>query len=112
MCEDMRKFLEEMYIDDERIYVLTKFAGKMGNKKKVTSDHNVLFCKFSILFEALPNKIRKEFFNFKSQEGKKAFLFATSNSEKLSKCFAQNRTFAHNANSFFHELNSCVHKSF
>ena len=60
----------------------------------------------------VPPQIRKEFFNFKSTEGRKAFLEKTSASEELAKCFSQNRMFPHNANVFFHELKSCIHKSF
>ena len=101
-----------MLIDEDRIHVLTKYAGTKGSKKKVLSDHNILYCRFSILYDQLNQQIRKEFFNLKSTEGRRAFLEYNSNSEKLSKCFLQNRTFPHNSNIFFHELKSCLHQSF
>ena len=89
VCEGMKKYLEDMLIDEDIIHVLTKYAGTKGSKKKVLSDHNILYCRFSILYDQLNQQIRKEFFNLKSTEGRKAFLENTSNSEKLSKCFCK-----------------------
>ena len=77
ICEDMKKYVVEMNIDDERIHVLTKYAGKRGKKKRVQSDHNIMHCKFSITFERLQSQVRKEFFNLKCEEGKKAFFEET-----------------------------------
>ena len=112
VCEDMKNYLEEMVIDDDRIYALTKYAGTMGSKKKVVSDHNIMYCKFSILFDCAPPQIRKELFNFKSMEGQKAFFEKTSSSVELSNSFSEIRSFPHNTNIFFRELNACIHKCF
>ena len=42
VCEGMKKYLEDMLIDEDIIHVLTKYAGTKGSKKKVLSDHNIL----------------------------------------------------------------------
>ena len=84
----------------------------MGSKKKVVSDHNIMYCKFSILFDCAPPQIRKELFNFKSMEGQKAFFEKTSSSVELSNSFSEIRSFPHNTNIFFRELNACIHKCF
>ena len=112
VCEEMKKYLEEMIIDDDRFHVLTKYAGKQGGKKKILSDHNIMFSKFSIQCEYKRKTIRKEFFNLKDKEGQAAFLKQTSFTEVLSKSFSPNRSFAHNANIFNRNLNSCIQKCF
>jgi hypothetical protein len=49
-----------MFIDENRINVLTKYASKKGRKKNKTSDHNILVSKFSIQVEAKPRSVRAE----------------------------------------------------
>ena len=112
VCNNMKEYLEEMFIDEDRLYVLTKYAGKMGSKKMVTSDHNVLVAKFSIRFKCLPVNVRKEYFQLKSKKNQEAFRKVTSETKKLSESFANTRTFPHNANIFFHKLKSCLHQNF
>ena len=112
MCEGMKMFLDEMVIDEERIHVLTKYAGKRGKSKNKVSDHNIMYAKYMITFNRLPVRIRREFFNFKNKENQKIFFEETSNSCKLKSCFDENRSFAHNANIFFHTLRGTFHKSF
>ena len=56
-CERMAGFLEQMLIDEERNFCLTKYATTKGIKKIVKSDHNVLYAKFSMqYFETLSGK--------------------------------------------------------
>ena len=112
VCDDMKEYLEEMLVDEDRTYALTKYAGKSGSKRRVISDHNILFSKFSIKYNCLPVKVRKEFFQLKSKESQEAFKKVTSETKKLSSCFVKSRTFPHNANIFFHKLNSCLHQCF
>ena len=107
VCEEMKQFLEEMFIDEDRIHVLTRYG-----KNKVKSDHNILFSKFSIQFESKPKILRKEFFNLKDKAGQADFLRETSDTESLYTCFSQNRTFPHNANIFYRKLNGCIRKCF
>ena len=112
MCEGMKMFLDEMVIDEERVHVLTKYAGKRAKSKNKVSDHNIMFAKYKLTFNRLPVTVRKEFFNFKNKENQKIFFEETSNSFKLRSCFDESRSFAHNANIFFHTLRGTFHKSF
>ena len=107
VCEGMKQYMEEMFIDEDRTHVLTKYG-----KKKVVSDHNILYSKFSILFESKPKTLRKEFFNLKDKTGQAKFLKETSIPEVLSGSFSQNRTFLHNANIFYRKLNGRIRKCF
>ena len=57
ICEDMKKFLEEMIIDEDRVHVLTKHTGR----KQTVSDHNIMYSKLSIIYNPKPITVRKEF---------------------------------------------------
>ena len=47
ICEDLKEYLEQITIDDERVHVLTKYT-KKGNIK--VSDHNVMLGIFNLEF--------------------------------------------------------------
>ena len=109
VCDGMKEYLEEMFIDDDRIFVLTKYT-KNGNKK--TSDHNVIMGKFRLKFNRNRAKPRTEFFNFKDRVNQDLFYEETNNSSKLSSSFSSGRSFPHNANIFMKNLKSTFHKCF
>ena len=56
VCDKLKEYLEEMIIDEDRIHVLTK-----AGRKETNSDHNLLYSRFSILFDPKPITVRKEF---------------------------------------------------
>ena len=101
-----------MVVDENRIHVLTIYSGKKGKIRKKVSDHNTLFCKFSILLEVVHMTVRKEFFQLKNIENQELFYEETNTTNKLTASFQENRTFPHNANIFFKVLNDCTHKCF
>ena len=70
ICDWLKEYLEDMFIDDDRIYVLAKY-NKNGNTTK--SDHNVMTGKFSIKFHRNQAKSRTEIFNFKNKENQELF---------------------------------------
>ena len=111
ICEEMKEFLENMTVDEERIYTLTKYTGKKSVKKTL-SDHNVMIANFTLKFDRQPRKTRNEFFNFKNKENQQTFLEETSSSLKLSSCFSEQRSFEHNSAIFFKTLNGTFHKTF
>ena len=94
VCAEMREFA--MFIDENRIHVLTKYASKKGRKKHKTSDHNILVNKFSIQVEAKPRSVRAEFYQLKNCENQKMFFQETRSTAKLSLSFDKNRSFSHN----------------
>ena len=112
LCDGMKEFLENMLVDEQRIHVLTKYAGKKGKKKKTVSDHNVLVANFTLKFNRFMPKIRREFFNFKNKDDQKTFLEETSTSEKLLSSFSSERSFPHNASIFFKNLKATFQTSF
>ena len=55
-----------MVIDEKRVHVLTKYAGKRGKSKNKVNDHNIMFAQYKLTFNRLPVRVRREFFNFKN----------------------------------------------
>ena len=66
----------------------------------------------TMVFNRSINKVRREFFKLKDKEGQELFLKETSSSQALANSFTENRTFPHNANVFFKNLNWCIQKCF
>ena len=112
VCSQMKEFVRKMLIDENRIYVLTKYASKKGVKKQKISDHNILVCNFSIQVVAKLPTLRKEFFLLKNADDQRKFYNLTSHTDKLSTSFNINRSFPHNASIFFKNLNSCIQNCF
>ena len=113
VCEKLAAFFELMYIDEERIFPLTKYATTKGIKKIVESDHNILYAKFVIQYRNTPWKKEKhEVFNLKNPECQAKFSELTSDSSKLRKCFTGDQPFPEQCNKFFKSLDDILHQSF
>ena len=82
-CNRIKEYVSKMEVDEERIHVLTKYASKKGTKKLKQSDHNIMFCKFSIQVEEMPRTLRKEFFQLKNIQHQEKFQEETSYTDKL-----------------------------
>ena len=48
VCDKLKEFVESMFVDENRLHVLTKYASKKGIRKHIVSDHNILVCTFGI----------------------------------------------------------------
>ena len=84
VCENLSNYLEQMLIDEERHFPLTKYATSKGVKKLVKSDHNILYAQFSLTYTSINwKKSRKEIFNLKNQDCQEKFNEVTSNSQML-----------------------------
>ena len=112
ICDELLKHLMGIYIDEERVNVLCRYMKTKTGFKTVMSDHNVLYCRFSLTFNRKPSFVRKEFFNFKCEEGKKKFLEETSLSGKLTSCFNNGENFEKSAKLFHKTLNKTFYKCF
>ena len=62
VCQDLLKFLIKMTIDDERIHTLTNYSRRNPTKKIISIDHNILWSKFSIVYNRKPKQIRRQLF--------------------------------------------------
>ena len=112
VCEKLLKHLLEIWIDEDKVHVLARHVKTRNGSKVIMSDHNTMYSKFSLTYGKKPRKIRKEYFQFKCEEGKQKFLEETSSNSKLSSCFGETDNFEKNANKFFKTLNGIFHKCF
>jgi hypothetical protein len=111
VCDKLAQYVEKMVVDEDRIDVLTKFAGKKGTGKMVKSDHNLLSAYFNVQYDHIPKKIRTEVFDFKNTDSLEAFYKETSG-DRLTKCFDSGRGIDENAEAFNKELSKIVSKCF
>ena len=111
-CDVLAAYLDEMIIDEERIHVLTKFASSKGFRKKVQSDHNVLFGKFSLKYTTKKNTVRREIFNFKDKDAQKYFYQTTNISTKFRSCFVPGKSFEESVNKYYKTLDDSFHQCF
>ena len=103
VCEELSRFILEIKIDEDRIDVLSRYVKTKQGRKIITSDHNILHSKFSIMVNRKPRSIRKEMFQFKCEESRKSFLEETSSTSRFSSCFSENED-SKNALSLFSKL--------
>ena len=112
VCEELSRFILETKIDEDRIDVLSRYVKTKQGRKIITSDHNILHSKFSIMVNRKPRSIRKEMFLFKCEESRKSFLEETSSTSRFSSCFSENEDFQKSSKSFFKALDRAFHKCF
>ena len=74
VCEKLLEHLLGTKIDEDKIHVLARHLNTKNAPRTITSDHNTILNKFSITFNKQPRRIRKEYFQFKCEEGKKLFF--------------------------------------
>ena len=90
-----------MLIDENRSYVLTKYASKKGVKKKSESDHNILYAKFKIYVQGVQKKERIEVFDFKNPESQQLFLEETNSVQTFRGVFSKDVNIEQNSQQFF-----------
>ena len=113
VSENLSEFLEQMLIDENRNFPLTKYATTKGVKKLVKSDHNILYAQFSMSYKSINwKKSRKEHFNLKNPECQKRFHDVTNNSKKIKNSMINDRNFVEESNKFFSDLNDILHQCF
>ena len=113
VCDKLNSLLAKMIVDDERQYVLCKYATTKGVKQITESDHNILFAEFELKYPRTVAETRREIFNFKDTESQAKFFARTNNSLKFQSCFdddkVDDKTKTEN---FFKTLKDSFHESF
>ena len=112
ISRDLSKTVTEMKIDEDKEYVLARYIKTRSGTKIINSDHNMLSCRFSLVFNKKPKKIRQEFFKYKNEEDRKKFLKETSESTKFRKCFDNTENFEISSNKFFKTLKNTIQNCF
>ena len=112
LCDIMNDYLKEIVIDEARTDVLRHSFKKKNAKWVVSSDHNIIHCRFSLQFQNKSKIIRHEIFDFKCTESRKLFLEQSSKPGILSSYFQTDENFIHSSNKFFKGLNKMFHGCF
>ena len=75
ICGGLLNHFQKMIIDEDRLHTLTKYASTKGVQHKIESDHNPLFCQFSIKYkkESIKRE-RTSYYNFKNCENQEKFF--------------------------------------
>ena len=111
ISEDIQNELKSMYIDEERINVLTKIVKTKNGVKKQLSDHNPIICHFDIKWNKKVKKPRMELFNLKNKECQEKFKVLTSQTGILSSSLLGDDLNTC-TRKFLRGLNNCIRKSF
>ena len=75
-----------MCVDEARQYVLVKHTKVRGRVKVIESDHNPIFLKVNLPWEAKVRKPRMQIFNLRNRECQDKYLEYTNNCDFLTKC--------------------------
>jgi hypothetical protein len=111
---DLLNEFEEMVVDEEKNYALTKIIKRKANTVMTQSDHNVMISKFSMTWNNEETK-KEEVLNLKDKECQKRFKDETTNTKKLSEVFDTEEDLEKQTKKFLKRLNKvlfekCTHK--
>ena len=102
-----------MIVDDKRTYVLSNISNKIGNKKIVESDHNVLLLEAGFPWNPQRRKKRVEKYNLTNKVCQERFLEFTSNYPKLTNCLkGKSRRFSDRGQTWLNYVNNAIARSF
>ena len=114
VCGGLFSHFIKMFIDEERMHTLTKYASTKGvRKNRVESDHNPIYCEFDIKHSH--RKIKKDWrflYNFKQIENQNEFKILVDRSSKLTEIFEKEGTLEQKSQKFLKELDKLFSKSF
>ena len=111
VCDTLKPFVTRMNIDEDHIFVLTKYSKVKGKLVKKDSDHNTVVMNVDLQFNVKkPERI--EYFNFKNKECQEKFYRETESSNDLYKTLERGGAVCQSAEMWFSNLKSKFHKCF
>ena len=112
-CNELSYFVENMMIDEGRLFTLTKYVTTKGIKSECKSDHNPLFSSFNLTYEKQAKQSnRKEIFNLKDKDCQEAFNEETESTTKFTEVFEKKEPFEKQAGKFQRCLKQSIQKCF
>ena len=112
-CDELSTFVDNVIIDEDRLFTLTKYSTTKGTRKKVLSDHNIMFASFNLSYDKqIKHAIRKEQFNLKNIECQEAFKTVTEETTKFTDIFNNKEAFKLQALQFHRCLKQTLHLCF
>ena len=111
VCKRFFDMINSLLIDEKRIYCLTKFSSKTGNKNIKESDHNMFILNINVSWDTTfeDNAERNEIYNFKNNDDFENFIEMTRDNPALRNCFNDDtEDFNTACNKWFSILNSII----
>ena len=108
---DLLGEFEELIVNEQKDYALTKISKRKDNTEIHQSDHNVMITKFSMNW-AKDETEKEEVLNLKDKESQKRFKEETSNTKKLSEVFDNEDDLEKQTKKFLKRLQRCIHMCF
>ena len=111
VCEELYNHMEDMKVDEQKIFAVESYT-KTGKNVKVTqTDHNMLIGTFNAMINDKYLEQRKEIFKYNDIDGQKRFKDLTSKNI-LSKCFDEENDVVKASSKWLKELKNILHRSF
>ena len=112
VCRRLLSFVTKMTIDEKRIYTLTKFGSKRGQKIIRASDHNLLILQLKLKWSSLNKAQRIEILNFRNEEDFQKFKKCTEVNAELLECFENAPDFNSACNKWLKVFNKILRNCF
>ena len=112
-CDKLADYVDNVLVDEERLFTLTKYVSTRGKMEKISSDHNTLFANFDLSFSYQVNHSpRRQIFNFRNKEAQEAFTKETNETTRFTDIFDKCGTFENHAKQFNRCLKQTIQKCF
>jgi len=111
--EDMEELIENMVVDEERNFVLSRYTKTKTGVKVKESDHNSIVTTIKTSWDKNKVSKRKESFNYKNKESLEQFKVMTSEGQFLSEVFSnEEKDIEVKTKQFVKRLKYCISKCF
>jgi hypothetical protein len=108
---DLVKDVENLLIDEQKEYALSKIVKRKNSVQVLHSDHHVMIASFGLSWNnEVPQK--EDLFNFKDKDSLKKFKYETTNTSKLSEVFDSDSDLEVQTKKFLKLLKRSIHKCF
>ena len=108
---DLIKHIENIHVDEERVFVLTKNTKNKDDKVYKESDHNVINTKLKLLWNSNECRVT-EVFKYNDKDSKNNFKKATTETKQLSQIICQDKSLTVVTNKMMKRLKGFIHQCF
>ena len=108
---DLIKHIENIHVDEKRIFVLTKNAKNKDDNVCKESDHNLINSTLKLSWNSNQSKVI-EVFKYHDKESKKCFKKVTSDTKQLSNIIDQDKSITVVTNKMMKRLKGFIHQCF
>ena len=112
VSEDLKQHIMAVHIDEKRQHVLTRISKTKTGSEHKESDHNIIETTFKFPWNNKEIPKLETMFNLKNERCRNQFRKETTNNNKLSKVFEEEKDLDVATEKFMKKLNKLLHKCF